>query len=155
MAAGRAGLQSERRSARVALMRKPVASRGAVCMPGVRRGVLFGWLSRAAWSRRRPHRVEAPVVDVAPVGGAASESRDFCQGHRPEISSSSDQLRNVRITTIAASTATLSNVGVTATVLMMSAGTRISWNSTQSPSGAPRALSRTRASAHTSDIPEG
>jgi len=39
------------------------------------------------------------------------------------ISSSSDQLRNVRISTMPASTATLWAVGVIATVRMMSAAT--------------------------------
>jgi hypothetical protein len=61
--------------------------------------------------------------------GASAESgvrSSFCHGHRPVISSSKEKLRKVRISTMMARTPTLSNVGVTATVRMMSAATRSS-----------------------------
>lgn len=47
----------------------------------------------------------------------------FCHGHRPVISSSSEKLRNVRISTMPPRTPTLVSVGVTATVRMISAAT--------------------------------
>jgi len=48
----------------------------------------------------------------------------FCQGHRPSISTSSEKLRKVRISTIPARMIKLWTVGFIATVLMMSAATR-------------------------------
>src|SRR6266436_532859 len=59
-------------------------------------------------------------ADSAPLAGARR------QGRTPSISISSEKLRNVLISTIIASTRTLSSVGATATVLIRSAATRIS-----------------------------
>ncbi|EZP54185.1 hypothetical protein BW41_01715 [Sphingomonas sp. RIT328] len=61
---------------------------------------------------------------ASPAEGVAWADRRFCHGHRPSISTSSEKLRKVRIRTMPARTKRLSNVGSTATVLMMSAATR-------------------------------
>ena len=50
----------------------------------------------------------------------------FCHGQRPVISTSSEKLKKVRMTTMPPSTATLVRVGLAATVRMMSPATRSS-----------------------------
>src|SRR5438105_2742577 len=58
--------------------------------------------------------------------GSPLWNRDRCQGHSPLISTSSDQLRNVRTSTISPSTPTLVKVGSMTTLRMISAAIRIS-----------------------------
>ncbi len=80
----------------------------------------------------------------------------FCHGHRPLISTSRVQLRKVRIATTQASTATLSNVGETATVRMMSAATNSSRPSRIARPSSLRNLryvSGTRRNSRTSAVP--
>jgi pimeloyl-ACP methyl ester carboxylesterase len=64
------------------------------------------------------HSAERPCV----LSAAATER--CCHCHAPVTSSWREKLRNVRISTMPPSTATLSPVGVTATVRMMSAATK-------------------------------
>src|SRR6266516_1416282 len=63
-------------------------------------------------------------------GNSLLWKRERCQGHSPLISTSSDQLKNVRTSTISPSTPTLTKVGSMATLRMMSAATRSSNPST-------------------------
>src|SRR5437667_4959626 len=59
-------------------------------------------------------------------GGPPLWRRDRCQGNSPLISTSSDQLRNVRTSTISPSTPTLVKVGSMTTLRMISAAIRSS-----------------------------
>jgi hypothetical protein len=61
---------------------------------------------------------------VSTEGAAFNDQLRDCQGQRPSISNCNDQDRNVLIATIAASTPTDENVGVVATVRMISAATK-------------------------------
>src|SRR6266849_4424537 len=63
-------------------------------------------------------------------GNSLLWKRERCQGHSPLISTSSDQLKNVRTSTISPSTPTLTKVGSMATLWMMSAATSSSSPST-------------------------
>jgi protein-S-isoprenylcysteine O-methyltransferase Ste14 len=72
----------------------------------------------------RPRRRRSGAGRISPQPPRSRSAAARCQGQRPSISTSSDQLRKVRISTIPASTSTLSIVGSIATVLMMSAATR-------------------------------
>ena len=74
-----------------------------------------------------------------------------CHGQRPSISTSSEKLRKVRISTMPASTARLCSVGSTATVPMMSAATR---NSSPSRMPRPRLARYSRKAASSASFPQ-